>query len=603
MTIHLELDIEEDIESKMAELDRLRRLGRFREADAYLQNNLSGHLQDVSVILVYANLLLEQGDYGRLFGFFASETDISRASTDMAPGQLSDKPAEEVNLALLLQLARCRSDPDLQNANTIACIGFNFLQEQAVPDGVGTIEIFTTIYYSSDIITAFDFDFYASGWQKWVGHYRSLLNEGRHWELRDIVVAFVPAFGPVQTCTSLFKTDSLVAGVSKLVHEWAVASVDDETSRICLLDILVSICKGINFYLVDDSSFLEVASFAFKQARLVAASLKENDPGNIKCRSYLRWIVAETEHSKIVDGHWGKKGNLSYQFFRTFPGRKVWYGLEVLPMYAPMAAENPGWPVIDAESSETSLKCDELLKAALDAARELGDLTTQVACLNEMICRSHDPRSLFVDLDHLQYLEMGDKLGALRTRLNKYLLATRDGYRSELRRELIELDPELPIWNKFMHPAFEYVYSRVMYALLLAADGDSEESRITDSRADEMEKHFPDSFPDLKVPDPHRRLRTRVSPAQDATVEEPRLPREYYERRPASNGDVDIGQSGRGNAAERFARASQCDQEPTFSSHEVPRSGQETSKKISHNLVISQRKSLGEIERSGHVGG
>lgn len=65
-TVHLELDIEGDVESQLEEFSHLKRLGNFTAAEQYFQNDLYEYLDVPPVAVEYAEMLLQQGAYQRL---------------------------------------------------------------------------------------------------------------------------------------------------------------------------------------------------------------------------------------------------------------------------------------------------------------------------------------------------------------------------------------------------------------------------------------------------------------------------------------------------------------------------------------------------------
>jgi hypothetical protein len=65
-TIHLQLDIEEDLESCLEEFSRLKRLGNYRGAEEYFQGNLQKFIDIPPVSVELADMLLTQGAYKRL---------------------------------------------------------------------------------------------------------------------------------------------------------------------------------------------------------------------------------------------------------------------------------------------------------------------------------------------------------------------------------------------------------------------------------------------------------------------------------------------------------------------------------------------------------
>jgi hypothetical protein len=140
------------------------------------------------------------------------------------------------------------------------------------------------------------------------------------------------------------------------------------------------------------------AKRCLEQARDIAASIKEHDPEMIKSRPYIRWILIQEELSRTLgyeeEGRKSHKSALDFYHLRRFPGLISWTGS--LPIYIPVADENPGSHVSHFSERDT-----ELLQNALRASEELGDYDTQVMCLKELICRSNEPTALFDKLTHL----------------------------------------------------------------------------------------------------------------------------------------------------------------------------------------------------------
>lgn len=64
-TVHFELDVGLDLEDHLEELNRLKRIGHFREAEEYVQSYLQDYLHVPVVAFEYSDLLLEQGAYQR----------------------------------------------------------------------------------------------------------------------------------------------------------------------------------------------------------------------------------------------------------------------------------------------------------------------------------------------------------------------------------------------------------------------------------------------------------------------------------------------------------------------------------------------------------
>jgi hypothetical protein len=63
VTLHLELDITEDLEPDLDEFCRLARLGNFQGAKQFFQDNLEQHIDDPYIFVQYAQMLMSMGDY------------------------------------------------------------------------------------------------------------------------------------------------------------------------------------------------------------------------------------------------------------------------------------------------------------------------------------------------------------------------------------------------------------------------------------------------------------------------------------------------------------------------------------------------------------
>lgn len=285
---------------------------------------------------------------------------------------------------------------------------------------------------------------------------------------------------------------SASTGKRRRPMRWATCVCSTSSSAVCF-------CRAVvNELWVEpvDDSLVRLSNFLFEQARAVATSLKEKSLQSIQCRPYLEWILAEEEHCRvrkaIQSGAEANTPGVVPRFFSGLPGWTHWSGL--LPIYTPAASENPGWPSTSLAPSAAARDPNHLLSVVLQASEELDDFSTQASCLQVLICRSQDPRDLFDKLDHLQLGVMGDKLGALKTRLSKYLLAVTEESRQRLYKELVALDPRLLLWDSFAHPITEWCHRRILHALMLSLWGDSEEARKLDRQERRLSPLLPRSL-------------------------------------------------------------------------------------------------------------
>ncbi|KAJ6442076.1 CCR4-Not complex component, Not1 [Purpureocillium lavendulum] len=541
-TIRLEIDIEEDVDSNIEEFVRLKRMGWFRKADDYFQECLSAHFQTPSVAVEYADMLLEQGFVRPIFE--AIDDEAVTAACDAIPEhELAANHEDEINLLLVLHLARSRHDPDLPRAYAAAQIARSYLEQRMTADqdslnptevrlkqrcflhGVKTYRLvqvrilsrylflFRQMASVANLATPKDLDV-IKGWKDWPRLYHTLLRESRHWDLRDVVLASVSAFGPFSACNILFGEYSIVDGVSDLISTWKKTECDD-TSSLCLLDILT--CFGeetVKMLDHGDTSVKAAKQFFFDQARAVATSIKETTPQHMKTRAYLHWILAEERHARIVDDAERVKSadgpGTAHQAFANFPGLTLRFG--ALPIYAPVQSENPGWPGLGRDAA--TLRPNDLLAVAVKVSEELHDYSTQAHCLQELICRSPDPEELFTKLENLYSSVTGNMLDLLGTRLSRYLLAVDDKSREALYKSLVELDPRIHIWSNFAHPVIEWCQRTVLHALLVSLGRDPEQARNVANQAQALFPLLPHNF----FSKPYKAGRPRLAPAQRPRV-------------------------------------------------------------------------------------
>jgi hypothetical protein len=302
-------------------------------------------------------------------------------------------------------------------------------------------------------------------WSDWSGLYDSLREEGRIWELRDVISSSLAAFGGTKTWANLFSQDLYATKfLEEFLDDWGVNQEYDESTYLAILAILVDLCRGLlslsaPFF---DRDVIATAKRCLEHARRFATCIKENDPQNVKSRPYIWWILVQKglERKLASTAHDISSNRTAFnaQYLDSLPGLTLW--TNTLPIYVPIKSETPGWPV-----SEQPPKSDELLQHALKASQELGDYNTEVACLREMICRSPKPKQLFERLAHVQKSLQGDMVGYLETLLSKYFLATDEESRQSLNDELSAFDAHQPISYDIRDPLIQWCQRMVQAAL------------------------------------------------------------------------------------------------------------------------------------------
>lgn len=238
---------------------------------------------------------------------------------------------------------------------------------------------------------------------------KALIAQDRFWELKDFIAEIANINiddAWLRMFTSSYGDDSSLQGI---IDDFTPGPYD-ESSYLALLDVLVA----LSGYPFSKQSFtgpdsLSATGRILQRARQVASTIETKSPDLVKSRPYVRWILAEAEHSRRLEG------DVIRQHFSRFPGLTVYRSL--VPIYIPKACENPGWPEVHAYPQYTSL-----VQIALRMAREMGDFQSEVLCLQELICRSSHPQELFKQLKQRQRQIDGNSIAYRQTCLSMYLL-------------------------------------------------------------------------------------------------------------------------------------------------------------------------------------
>ncbi|KFY99570.1 hypothetical protein V500_01342 [Pseudogymnoascus sp. VKM F-4518 (FW-2643)] len=462
-TVHLELDIEDDIEGRLEEFSRLVRLGHFKEAELHFERHLVDHIDLEPVLLEYTDMLLDCGNYTKDGSHEAPPTGgdgpepaqnygteskhyalnngnfgpgrsniMATELGGMTPGLLPD-PVTRIGISVYLHSAyrefhskglikKGLETVELDELSTY--INERKGDRQPCSSDLQILQYYLKVLsYVRDKSSFVPPFMYSSIWSDRPGLYKSLLSDGRIWDVRDIISASVSALGKQHTWKTFIGTDIYSSTFfADFLRDWNLEEYD-ESSYLATLDILVN------------QQTIEDAKQVLEHARRFSTCIKDNNPEYIKSRPYLRWILAEAE---LVRHSAGFKNDAAstQKSLRRFPGLTVW--LSALPIYIPISAENPGWCASTLQGNST-----DLLQTGLKAAQDLGDYRMEAGFLRELACRSEDPTELLVKLGSLQKLTQGDMVGYLQTCLTKYLLAHDEAQLQALRDELADFEHQL----------------------------------------------------------------------------------------------------------------------------------------------------------------
>lgn len=251
--------------------------------------------------------------------------------------------------------------------------------------------------------------------------YETLLSQRRFWGLQNLITEMTAFFDIedawYQALSSPYGDDMTLQNV---VQDW-VSGPYDNSSHLALLETLVALSGyPLSKQPLLDKDNLAPSKCILQQARMVASTiearspdLEARSPNLIKSWPYIRWILAEAEHNRLLEG------DTIRRHLPRFPGVTVYRSL--VPIYIPMACENSGWPEVHGNSQHT-----RLVQIALNTAREIEDHQTEVLCLQKLICRSSRPSELLNQLKRLQKVTEGNVIAYRQSCLSAYLLQPSD---------------------------------------------------------------------------------------------------------------------------------------------------------------------------------
>ncbi|KAI1354853.1 hypothetical protein F5Y01DRAFT_218609 [Xylaria sp. FL0043] len=422
LTMHLDLNIVEDIEQDLDEFCRLARLGNFHAAKRFFFENLEEQMSNPYVFVQYAQMLLDMGNYAAIAGL-------------RTPDGLDGIDMLRVNWNLVWLLAEIHiRGVSKHHVNHVATEAIE-LWSRRDPPGSTEVQILSLILrilaqrYSSDENHGVDVSF------DWAGIYKQLLSEGRIWDFRDLFVAMLSYSGEHATCHCFlgvhFDSPALI---DKLVRDWSTDTFDESIS-LALLDIIAFLCLAPGL----TSGKYDAAKRCLEYSRRIASSLAENDAGLLMTGPYLRWSLAKARVATYITPEIsGESTPLSFpspqktgQFlYRT-------WAIDI-PLYVPIESE-----LIDWKSITRPPYANDTIQIVLNAANQLGDYNTDALGRQLLVYRSQDPLKQFDELIALQTTVQLDMYGGLHTILGRYVMCKDENDRKNLRDEILaDYNPE-----------------------------------------------------------------------------------------------------------------------------------------------------------------
>ncbi|KAI1488467.1 hypothetical protein F5X96DRAFT_645323 [Biscogniauxia mediterranea] len=461
-TVHLKMGLQENFEEHFEQFAYFRRLGDFVSARKYFAENLQDHLDKPYVLVLYAEMLLEQGDYNTLTQL--DDDIIFRERQNKADDH------EELLLRSYWELIHTHvtaykfNIPKSRYSISDALLGLNKLYTTTRPKerSIGSTEInLLAIAYRSyghavsvkareQIATGLRL--FGSGFHKRL--YNDLLREGRIWDLHDIVIARIAHQSPVDITRDFSSAQSFQERLGNFVADWSKLPKEyDKSTTLALLDILVSFVPSNS-----DRSILpdETCEIILNYATKLAFSLMENDPDSTRTRPFIRWMLAKARNATKK----GPKYRMTQkEYLGSWPG-VVWFAYShLLPLYVPAKFENPGW---GASNATAELKGP--VQVVVKTSRLLGDYATEAEALQELIKLSTNPSNEFEDLCNLQKSIQGDDYRYSQTLVSKYLVANSDHARTVLKKQITE-QSSIPGFFELLDPIQEWSLRMIQHAL------------------------------------------------------------------------------------------------------------------------------------------
>ncbi|KAI1210948.1 uncharacterized protein F4807DRAFT_459176 [Annulohypoxylon truncatum] len=474
LTVHLALSAQEDLDESLEEFCRLQRLGHFTSAREFFTENLREHMERPQVLIGYAELLLEQGDYNTL-----SEIDdgtMCHACDSLVDGDdrrlltiywklikvLSvhykpDRPRvfstkrEVIEAAVDEFHAVVTANKGSITSTEVKILALfyrlcSFIDDSAIPQRLQ--EVFPPEFHE--------------------GLYVALLRDGRVWDLRDIAVAGI---------SSRVGATEYWGNTRKFIKDWSRMTTDTSTT-LALLDILVS---QIVYELEHSTGADDSLETIMRQSEPLALSIIENDPENMKSRSFMRWMLAKAQSIDVKGPHYARSYGEQLQ---SWPGLVFHSRRLQLPQYVPLQGENPGWKVNSAAP-----RFERPVRLARKISKELGDYQTEVIALQRLILLSANPDEEFEELCNLQSLTQGDVCGYSKTLVSKYLISNTDDLKQDLKLDISRLF-DIPHFSDSISMLDSWILNMLQYCL----EGEGPAAQQALEGADEDYQDLPWAF-------------------------------------------------------------------------------------------------------------
>ncbi|KAF5565499.1 hypothetical protein FPHYL_4192 [Fusarium phyllophilum] len=363
-TVHLELDVVNDLDDELEEFNRLVRQGLFKNAQSFFDQYLATQKSNPWIFVQYAEMLIEMGDYKSFHELHLDHIVFQHGTTTMESDALE---MLERNWNLLKVTALSHTHFSMrQIRDQVPTLGETF----SLSDNPGSTEIRIAclIMYTAEIraMRRTYSHLYSetrlgvsADWEK---VYRNLLRHGRIWDFRDLFLALWNANGTIKTERMLFGGRSIF---EVILTDWSAHDGDGST-LFALLDILAHL-------MIESPANKEITPFidaCLLSAHDIGESIMRRFPEGTRTRPFLLWILAQSSISARRED-----GQPMDIIDSDNYGGMAWYPSHTgLPFYIPFRQEIPDWTPPDF-TSESFRPLEMVVKAARENRDyELGDV-------------------------------------------------------------------------------------------------------------------------------------------------------------------------------------------------------------------------------------
>ncbi|KAI0111353.1 hypothetical protein F4814DRAFT_460639 [Daldinia grandis] len=436
ITVHLKMPVQEDLDECLEEFCRLRRLGDFVSARRFFAENLQDHFSKPYILVEYAEMLLEQGDYntlssintGTIFNTMDNDTSKNR------DGYLLRSYWELMQKIVAFHKADAHSNdsPIMEDQSINVGRFYHIISDKAFSGKLNSTEvkICSLSAYIPEALRELCSPLFPS--LEYRVLYSTLLRLGRIWDLYDITQSRIINRN-IDVTKDWNSYPTIQGRIQTFINDWlsAVKGYDASTT-LALLSILVSYVQdrlmafGLRSPLFGDESD-ELFEYVVNQSTSLAVSIMENDPNSMKSRPFMRWMLVKS-YSTLPDQPQIQQGH-----FDSLPGMTFHASYYPLPEYVPAKAENPGWNV-----NQVAPNLIAPVETVVKTSRILGDHRTEAMALQWLILLSAKPTQEYKELSSLQHETQGDVLDYTKTLVSRYLICDTETSRSDLRREISE---------------------------------------------------------------------------------------------------------------------------------------------------------------------